>query len=100
MIVERELDLASSMLGPLTEDSRARLLAVVENPTRDNWEDAHRIILRGDGPMLTLWQAVIAVDPTFPRRGTLTDQHGKVIEDWHTIPDRETLRQAIAYATH
>lgn len=86
------LDRASNMFGPLDDDVRARLEAVIDNPTEETWNDAHSIILRfgvlGDGLGLgiTLWQAV----------GAVTE--GKVLEGWKAIPTRETILQAIAYA--
>jgi hypothetical protein len=49
---------------------------------------------------MTLWQAVIEVDPTFPKRGRSTDNDNKVIKEWTRIPDRKLLERAIRFATH
>ena len=91
------LDLASNMFGHLGEDVRARLWAVVDNPTEATWDDAHGIILNRDvGLGLTLWQAVIAVDPTYPKSGRMDDD---LITRFDRIPSQHTLLQAISYAT-
>jgi len=90
-----DLDLAAGMLGkPLTEDARGRVLAVVADPGQETWADAHGIILAPfPGFGLTLWQAVLAVDPSFPDRGPATGQ------PWPRIPTTDLLEQAINYAT-
>lgn len=94
-----ELDLARNMFGRLAPDIRERLQAVVDNPTEKTWDNAHSIIVGAYG-WTTLWQAVIAVDPSFPRSGPRVDQKGRVLEGWVRIPDRRTLLSAIKYATH
>ena len=88
-----ELDLARNMLGKLGPDIRRRIDAVVSNPSQKTWEDAHSIIVGSDGSM-TLWQAVLAVDPSFLRTGP----YGS--DEWDEIPDQKTLLKAIQYATH
>jgi len=102
MIIEREIDMARNWFGfPLTEDCRTRLMTVLETPNRDTWDDAFSIILNGEvGLGLTVWQAVIALDPSYSDIGRVTDFEGNIISDWKRIPDRELLRQAVAYATH
>lgn len=97
--IERELDLARNMLGPLKPRERTRVRAVLYQPTEETWDDAHGIIVGGDGWM-TLWQAVIAVDPTFPRVGPSTDVRGRVVERWKRVPSQELLLAALRYATH
>jgi hypothetical protein len=87
------------MLGRLSPAIRKRLEHVVKNPTIKTWDDAHTIIIGSDGWM-TLWQAVIAVDPTFPRSGRVTELGGKVVKEWERIPSQKLLIQALKYATH
>jgi hypothetical protein len=98
--VRIDLDMAANMLGkPLGADVRARLAAVVDHPSNDTWEDAHGIILAPHpGFGLTLWQAVIAVDPSFPQRGPSYTK-GHVTGQWDRIPTTDLLIQAINYAT-
>jgi len=99
--IELELDLARNVLGTLDEDVRRRIRAVIETPNVETWEDAHCIILNwATAKESTLWQGVCAVDPTFPRRGRLTDIKGRVLEEWRQIPSQETLLAAMRYLTH
>jgi hypothetical protein len=105
-----DLNAASNMLGPLPGEVRARLMAAIANPCEETWDDAHTIILswpeRGMG--VTLWQAVIAVDPSFPRTGPVTrwaddnselGGHSEPVSGWERIPDAELILAAINYAT-
>lgn len=89
----------NNMYGTLKPEIVKRLQQVLDNPAK-YWDDAHSIILRADRKWLTLWQAVIAVDPTFPKRGKATDQRGRVIEDWARKPDSVLIARAIRYAVN
>jgi len=91
--IDLELDLARNMFGKLSPAIRRRIEAVVSQPTQETWEDAHCIIIGSDGWM-TFWQAVIIVDPFFPRIGPSPDS------EWSEIPSRAVLRTALQYATH
>jgi hypothetical protein len=92
-----DLGLASNMFGKLDPEVQERLAAVIHHQDNETWEDAHSIVLRDTGLGLTLWQAVIAVDPSFPKRGpSYTAGHtGR----WDRIPSADLIRQAINYAT-
>lgn len=52
------LDEGTNMFGALSPDVRARLFAVVDQPSQETWEDAHPIILSAPS-FTTLWQACI-----------------------------------------
>lgn len=97
--IERELDLARNVFGRLRPRERTRLRAVVYQPTEKTWDDAHSIIIGADG-WTTLWQAVIAVDPTFPKIGPATDVRGRRVARWARIPSQGLLLAALRYATH
>jgi hypothetical protein len=103
MTIRLELDLASNVFGRLPLRIRQRLQAVVDSPNQDTWDDAYSIILNGR-TFMTLWQAVIAVDPTFPRSGPVTtcDGNGRELsrETWARVPARDVLLRALRYATH
>jgi hypothetical protein len=92
------IDYCRNMFGPLNDECRKRLEAVLRNPTARTWDNAYSLIVGADG-FMTLWQAWIAVDPLAPLTGKLTDQHGRVIEGWSRIPDQLTLYRALRYAT-
>ena len=94
------MDGLENMFGALQPDIRKRLQAVIDNPTERTWDNAHSIIVRwGNSRVNTLWQAVIAVDPSFPRTGPRTDQRGRKIEGWSRIPDRNTILKALLAVT-
>src|SRR5262245_14197824 len=65
----------NNFFGPLGTDIRKRLSQVYRNPRR-YWDRDNGILLRADGEHLTLWQAILRVDPSFPRSGRVTDQEG------------------------
>lgn len=92
-MIARELDMASNYLGKLGDDIRIRLQRVVENPTQDTWDDTYCILLSGEGKGVTLWQAVLAVCPSFPDSKPSD-------APWPCVPSREVIIQAIRYATH
>jgi hypothetical protein len=97
--IELELDLARNLFGRLDEEMRERVRAVAVNPTVETWQDAYSVIV-GSDRWLTLWRAVLAVDPSFPRVGRSTDQQGNVVKEWARIPSQELLLRALRYATH
>ena len=97
--IERELDRVRTIHGPLKAPERTRLRAVLYQPTEKTWDDAYTIVVGADR-WTTLWQAVIAVDPTFPQRGPTTTTRGKTLKRWAKIPSQETLLKALRYATH
>jgi hypothetical protein len=84
------LDKGSNPLGALSPEVRARLFAVIDNPTQQTWDDAHSIILSG-GSWLTLWQAVL--------RFTDYDVTSRPLDDpWPAVPTCEQIATAIAVA--
>lgn len=84
----------ANIFGPLDAVQRRRLHEVLHDPVR-YWDRDHGLLLR---PTLTLWQAILRVDPTFPRTGPVTDRHGRVVEDWPRYPDSVLIGRAIRYA--
>lgn len=102
-----DLNLAENFWGPLDGEIRARLKAVLERPSEETWEDAHSIILQADGTGfgLTLWQAVIAVDPSFTRtKPCATAGSGRfrpkfdAAGAWPEIPTSDLIDKALRYA--
>jgi len=94
--IDRELFMARNMLGVLDNNYKDRIRAVVENPTQKTWDDTHCIIIGSDG-WTTLWQAVLAVDPSFPRSARHNEDGST---NWTKIPNTGTILQALNYATH
>lgn len=85
----------TNLFGPLGHDVRARLEAVIAAPSDETWQDAYSIILNSR-THTTLWQAVIAVDPAFPRSGPLTTPEGR--SPWPAVPPVDVLLAALRYA--
>lgn len=81
----------NNAFGALSDEVRARLRAVLTRPTQASWDAAHCIILTWAPRHYTLWQAVIAVDPTFPRSKPCD-------APWPRIPDSFTIARAIKLA--
>lgn len=88
-----DLNLATNLFGPLCPALRERLEALIRHPTPQTWEDAYTIVLHGES-FTTLWQAVCAIDHTFPRYADNTP------ERWPRVPTARLVVQAINYATH
>jgi hypothetical protein len=107
-----DLNLASNMWGKLGDEVRARLVAAFTVPCEETWDDAYTVILNwpDHGMGLTLWRAVLAVDPGFsaakaPVTRWVHDDselggHSEPVSGWSRTPSAETILQAIRYATH
>jgi hypothetical protein len=104
-----DLNRASNLFGPLSGELRARLTAAIENPCEETWDDAYTVILSRED-WITLWQAVLAVDPDFRTAqapvtrwvedGSPLGGHSEPVSGWSRTPSAEVIRQAIAYVTH
>jgi hypothetical protein len=95
-----DLDACACLFGELKPETRARLFAAIEDPSETTWDDAARAILNWDKG-LTLWQAVIAVDPAYAdAHGPVTDESGTQLSGWTRIPAAATIRAAIHYAAN
>lgn len=81
---------------PLASDTRRRIARYLKNPTFRRWCDIAGIVVRPG--IFTLWQAVIAVDPTFPTVGRTVNDRGRVIKEWARIPDAVLIMRALRYA--
>ena len=99
----RDIDLnrGRNFYGPLSGEVRARLMRLLRDPSEANWDDAQGIILTGVCGM-TLWQAVIEVDPSFATvRGPVYELAGgksRRVSGWARVPTAEVIRQAIRWA--
>ena len=98
--IDIELDMARTCFGELTLEQRNRLLAYYEYPNDETWDDVYNLTIMPYGHINTVWQAVCAIDATFPTRGPCVDAFGQRLEPWPRIPEPELFRQALVYATH
>lgn len=86
-------DGTTNMFGPLDQEIRQRILRFLNNPSEKNWDDIFSIIINDRAKLSgtrTIWQAVLAIDPTFPR--TKSGKH------WERVPDAMTVARAIRAA--
>lgn len=93
----RRTSKCTNLFGPIKPEIRQRLDACLENPTEKTWEEAYSIIINGDH-MISLWQAVVAADQTFPMTGPVETLEGKRLEGWKRVPDKVTLVRALRLA--
>lgn len=101
MIHALDVARAENLFGPLDDEGRQRLIAVIDNPCEETWEAAHSLVItmrKGGMIGATLWQAVIWVDSTFPDTGPIADAAGNRLSGWDRIPDRDLLLRALRWA--
>lgn len=79
----------TNYLGPISKDTEDRLRAVLATPNQMTWNNAYSILI---APGCSLWNAVIKVDPKFPK-----SREDKEI--WPQVPDQLTIARAIKFAT-
>ncbi len=64
------------------------------NPTPNSWSNINGIIINSRGK--TIWQAIIAIDPSFPTTGRRIEfSTGKTLKEWDRIPEPEIVLKAI-----
>lgn len=82
---------------PLDNERKLRVINYLLNPREPIWNDISGLCIGG---FTTLWQAVIQVDPTFPRAGRRYDgEMFRVIKKWERIPEPELVLKAIKHIT-
>lgn len=88
------LDKCENMFGSLKTrpDIKKRVYNYIKNPTFDNWDDIHCIIIKD---FKTIWNAMIEFDPTFPMVGRTTNDKGDIIKEWERIPTPFEVMKAI-----
>lgn len=86
------VDRTRNMFGALNDDCRARLEAVLTEPTQETWEQAYSLIISERFRFQTLWQAWIATCPDAPLSKPLEGP-------WPRIPTQIELYRALREAT-
>lgn len=86
---------AENFHGKLKPEIIKRVERFLNKPSTDTWEDIAGIIISKRQGIITIWNAVIAYDQTFPMSGRRTDRAGKMLKDWTRIPTTDQLTKAI-----
>lgn len=82
----------NNAFGRLNPEVCKRLKAVAVNPNQQTWSAAYGIIINWQDRHKTLWQAVIQIDPTFPKVGPCNG------ESWKRITTQEQIMEALLYS--
>lgn len=78
-VIPLDLQRATNLFGRLQPEVKDRVVKYLNGPTESGWAEIHGILI---SPRITIWQAVIRVDPTFPKTGRRMGAGGKIIERW------------------
>lgn len=96
-MVNNVLDNCENIFGKLKPDIRKRVRNYTNNPTPDNWDDIKGIII--SDKFESIWQSIMAMDSTFPRTGSVTDEKENIIKEWERIPTTFEVLRAIQMFT-
>jgi hypothetical protein len=79
----------------INDDYKCHILEYMMNPSEPFWDRIMGTLIKDH---VTLWQAVIRKDPTFPRTGRRYEcDTNRVIKKWERIPAPKLLLEAINY---
>jgi hypothetical protein len=93
------LDHASNIKGPMTPDYKKAIYRYLQNPSVENWDAIHCIILCWNARRkMTVWQALIEESPRYAYSAKSHKFHAKAKDKWAFIPDAITLARAIKKA--
>jgi hypothetical protein len=92
------LENCRNMFGdPLSHSIKKRIKRFLANPCADTWDDIHGVIIKPIGT--TIWNAVLEMNPDFPRTGRAVDLNGNIIRKWTQIPTPFQVLLAIKRST-
>jgi hypothetical protein len=92
------INFCENLFGKVSPDIRAKLQAVIDNPTPQTWDDTFCLIIGGS--FKTLWQSVLEVDPDYLRSATpfKLGEAVDVNKKWSRVPSSAVLVKAINQA--
>lgn len=88
------IEFTTNYVGFLPSFMKSALYNYMAFPNVDNWNDIYCTVI-STGEIATVWQAVIAVDPTFPQ---IIECDSDDNTRWSRIPEPELVSRAIAHA--
>lgn len=88
LILMDALDKGTNVFGPLKPEIRARLYAVVSDPTDSTWADTYTIMINNER-FQTLWQACLKY------AGYTGKPDGEGWSGWSEVPTRAQLLTAL-----
>jgi len=82
---------------PLDGETKQRIYEYLAHPTEAAWSDISGIHI--NSRLMTLWQAVRLVDPSFPTTGRRYElESGRLLKEWERIPHPDLVLAAIRRA--
>lgn len=90
------LEFLTCLFDTYPEEKKAAIQAYLDKPTPEAWEEIYSLIINGKGKPATVWQAVLAVDPTYQQRAETFADAG--LKRWHRIPTPTVLIKALQQA--
>ncbi len=82
---------------PLDQETKERILAYLENPAPEGWSDISGILV--NSRLLTVWQAVRRIDPSFPATGRRYElETNRLLKEWERIPEPDLVLDALRQA--
>jgi hypothetical protein len=92
------IEFAQNPFGKLKQPLKEALYNYYEFPNNDNWNDIYGMVI-ATGRVATVWQAVLAIDPTFPRSIPADAWETEDAARWSRIPTRDEFVKALNYVT-
>lgn len=93
------LDNCKNMFDNMSPVMKKEIRKYINDPTLEQWDKIAHYIINPVGQMWTVWNAVLEVDPTFPKEGRATDLQGNVVREWRRIPEPFIVLKGIKYVT-
>ncbi len=82
---------------PLDQETKERILAYLAEPTPQAWSEISGLLV--NSRLVTAWQAVRKVDPSFPATGRRYElETGRLVKEWERIPEPALLLKALEQA--
>jgi hypothetical protein len=91
------IEMSRNMFGELKPLLKEALYNYYDFPSNDSWNDIYGMVI-AKGRVSTVWQAVLAVDPTFPQSIPASAYQIEEPIIWTRIPDRELFVKALNFA--